>query len=114
MGKSIEIKGLDKIQKNLKSLQREIHKISREQKVPLNNIFPSSFMSKFTQFSSFNEMVNKSPFRVKTEEDFKNIPDKDWDAYVREKTSFNSWDEMLSKAGEQYFGKQIQQAMKKL
>ena len=112
MTSSFEIKGLDKLQNNLKNLQRKIDKISGEQKVSFKDIFPSSFMSKFTQFSSIDEMVNKSPFKVENEEDFRKIPDKEWDVYVREKTPFKSWDEMLSKAGEEYIGKQVQEAMK--
>ena len=51
--------------------------------------------------------------KVESEEDFKNIPDKEWDDYVREKTSFQSWNEMLFKAGEDNLGKQVQEAMKK-
>jgi len=100
--------------KGLENLQRNIEKLSGEQKVTFDILFPTSFMRKHTQFDSINDMVNKSAFKVESEEDFKNIPDKEWDDYVREKTSFQSWNEMLSKAGEEYLGKQVQEAMKKL
>ena len=99
--------------KGLENLQRNIEILSAEQKVTFDKLFPASFMRKHTQFDSINDMVNKSPFKVESEEDFKNIPDKEWDDYVREKTSFQSWNEMLSKAGNEYLGKQVQEAMKK-
>jgi len=114
MTSSFEIKGLNELQNKLNILQRDIDKIAKEEKVTLNDLFPPPFMRKYTQFSSIDEMVKKSPFKVENEEDFKNIPDKDWDVYVKEKTSFRSWDEMQSKAAEEYVGKQVQEAMKKI
>jgi len=113
MTSSFEIKGLDELQNKLKNLQSEIEKLSGEKKVSFKDIFPPPFMRKFTQFSSIDEMVNKTPFKVESEEDFKKIPDEDWDVYVREKTSFKSWAEMQSKAAEEYFGKKVQEAIKK-
>lgn len=113
MASSFEIKGLDELQNKLKNLQFDIEKLSGEQKLSFKDIFPTSFMRRFTQFSSIDEMVKNSPFKVECEEDFKNIPDIDWDKYVKEKTYFQSWDQMLSKAGEEYIGKQVQETMKK-
>jgi len=104
---SFDLKALDNLRQNL-------DKLSKDPRVPFSLLFPSSFMKKYTQFNSIDEMVNKSPFKVESEEDFKKIPDKDWDVYVIEKTSFKSWGEMKSKAGEEYIGKQIHEALKKL
>jgi hypothetical protein len=114
MTSSFEIKGLNEIQNKLNVLQHDIEKITKEERVTLNDLFPSSFMRKYTQFSTINEMVNNSPFKVESEVDFKNIPDNDWDVYVREKTSFQSWNEMKSKAAEEYMGKKVQEAIKKI
>jgi len=114
MSSSFEIKGLGKIQNNLKRSSDEIEKLSGPQNVSFNDLFPREFMSKHTRFASIDEMVKKSPFKVESEEDFKNIPDEAWDVYVRENTPFNSWAEMISKAGEEYLGKQVREAMKKL
>jgi len=114
MSSSFEIKGLDEIQKNLNRLTNEIEKISGPQNVTLNDLFPGEFMSKHTRFSSIDEMVKKSPFKVESEEDFKNIPDEAWDDYVSKNTPFKGWAEMQSKAAEKYFGKKVQKAMGKL
>ena len=93
--------------KGLEKLQRKVDKLSKEQKVSFENLFSPSFMTKYTQFRSIDDMVDKSPFTVESEEDFKNIPDDEWSKFVQERTSFQSWDEMLSKAGEEYLGKQL-------
>ncbi len=59
MASSFEIKGLDELQKKLKNLQLDIEKLSGKQKVFFKNLFPTSFMRKFTQFSSIDEMINR-------------------------------------------------------
>jgi len=70
-------------------------------------------MTKYTQFKIIDDMVEKSPFKVESEEDFKNIPDKEWDKFVKERTSFQNWDEMLAKAGEEYYGKKVKERLEK-
>ena len=105
---TFDLKGLEDLQKNLEGLQCNLEKLAKERKVPYGELLPPVFMKEHTPFGSIEEMVSKSPFKVENEKDFKNIPDRDWDGYVREKTSFQGWGEMLSKAGEEYLGKQVQ------
>jgi len=99
--------------KGLEKLHRSIEAIPTEQNVRFDELFSQSFMTKYTKFESINEMVNKSPFKVESEEDFKNIPDTGWDKYVRENTSFQSWGAMYSKATEEYLGKQVKKQIEK-
>lgn len=99
--------------KGLKRLQRGVERIPKEQEVSFEKLFSKSFMARYTKFKSINEMVDKSPFKVESEEDFKNIPDLEWDKYVKENTSFQNWDEMFSKAGEEYLGKQVKSEIDK-
>jgi len=61
--------------KGLNKLQREIKRIPKKQEVTFDDLFSKYFMTKYTKFTSINEMVDKSPFKVESEEDFKNIPD---------------------------------------
>jgi hypothetical protein len=110
---SFKITGLDEFKKKLNNLNSDIDKLSGEHAISFNELFSVSFMRKHTQFSSIDEMVNKSPFRVESEEDFERIPDAEWDTYVKAKTSFDSWQEMQSKAAQEYFGKKVQAAFKK-
>ena len=108
-----ELKGFEELSKNLEKLTKEIESF-KEQEVSFDELFSPEFMAKYTQFRTINEMVAKSPFKVENEEDFKNIPDEEWDSYVKEKTSFQSWNEMMSQAGEEYLGKKVQQTFGKV
>lgn len=108
-----EMKGLEELSKNLDNLTKKLEPL-KEQEVSFNELFPSTFMMKYTQFKTINEMVEKSPFKVESGADFKNIPDKEWDNYVKEKTSFQSWNEMMSKAGKEYLGEKVQKTFGKV
>ena len=108
-----ELKGFEELSKNLDKVTKEL-KSFKEQKVTFNLLFSPAFMTKYSQFNTIDEMVEKSPFKVESEEDFKNIPDNEWDKFVRERTTFQSWDEMMSKAGEEYLGKRVQQSLGKV
>lgn len=99
--------------KGLNRLQREIKRITKEQEVSFEKLFSQSFMARYTKFKSINEMVDESPFKMENEEDFKNIPDLEWDNYVKENTSFQNWNEMFSKAGEECLGKQVKSEIDK-
>jgi len=109
---SVKITGLDELTRNLNRLTKKIEGATQPRNVQLRDLFNSAFMMKFTSFSSFDEMVKKSPFKVESEQDFKAIPDDAWDDYVRKTTRFQSWDKMMAKAGEEYWGKIVKETMK--
>ena len=108
-----EMKGLEELSKNLDKITKKLESL-KEQEVSFSELFPSSFMMKYTQFRTIKEMVEKSPFKIESEEDFRNIPDKEWDNYVKEKTSFQSWDEMINKAEIEYLGEKVQKVFGKV
>ena len=64
-------------------------------------------MKKFTKLSRFEEFISKSGL-IKSDEKnkleaFKEITKEDLDRYVRENTTiFDSWEDMLKKALEEY------------
>jgi len=108
-----ELKGIKELSRNLDKLSRELDSF-KEQSVAFSELFPAFFMNKYTQFNTIDEMVEKSPFKVESKQDFEKIPDDDWNIYVKETTSFQSWDEMMSKAGEEYLGKRVNQTFGKV
>ena len=57
-----------------------------------------AFLRSCSSFASFVEMVSRSPFTVNSAEDFKAIPDAEWDGYVRQTTRFSYWKVMLQAA----------------
>ena len=104
------LKGFDEVFKKLDKLNKEAESF-KEQKVIFSELFSPAFMNEYTQFNSIDEMIEKSPFKVESEKDFKNI---EWGRYVKSKTSFQSWNEMMSKADEEYKSKRIKQSIGKV
>ncbi len=95
---NIKITGLDKVQRNLRKLERKASELGGQHSVPVRELFPPSFMAKHTKFESIDAMFETSGFKVETAEDLGNP---DWDVFVRSVTNFSDWDEMLTKAGEE-------------
>jgi hypothetical protein len=64
-------------------------------------------MSKYTDFSSFDEMLGGSGFKVETPEDFAAIPDDQWDAFVATRTRFENWKEMRETGAREYVAAKV-------
>lgn len=104
---SFKITGLDKLQKQLKRMEKGAKELERNNQVPFDELFTRSFMLKYSNFSTFDELLEAGNFIVNSQEDFEAIPDEDFDKHVAATTRFQCWENMLSKATEIY-------AMKKL
>ena len=102
---SYENSGLRRLQENLKGL-------SDTRQVPLTEMLSPAFMQHHTRFASFEAMLAASPFSAETAEDFKAIPEDDWDAFVRRETRFHSWEAMQKEAGVQWVKDQLLKGIK--
>ncbi|PKR83615.1 hypothetical protein CWO92_18310 [Heyndrickxia camelliae] len=100
----MKIKGFDKLQKQLKQLERNAKELEQTTSVSFAELFTDSFMKTHT---SFDEMLDKSKFTVETSEDFKAIPDDEWDIYVKSNTEFNTWQDMIDQATEEYIVRKL-------
>lgn len=104
----MKIKGLKELNKRLNDLQSNASRISGHNSVPLNELFTQKFMEKYTKgFKDINAFFDASPFVLENQEDFKAIPEDELDIYVSGNTLFDSWEEMLSKAGSEWTAKQL-------
>lgn len=70
-----------------------------ENEVPFNELFTEKFMRQNTDVDSFDEFLEQSQWEVESQEDFRAIPDDEFDEYVDEHSDFDSWEEMLGTAG---------------
>lgn len=102
-----EMNGLDKLQKDLKNMEKAAKELEGTQTVPFSVLFNDSFMLKYTKFNNLDELFENSAFEVETDEDFAKIPDLEWDNYIKEVTNFDNWEEMMSKAAEIYTLKKL-------
>lgn len=103
----MKITGLKELQKQMDTLSKNVKALDGSHEIPLPELLTPEFLQKHTRVSSHTELIEKSGFKVESAEDFKAIPDEEWDAYIRSISSFKSWHEMLSEAGKAW-------AMKKL
>jgi hypothetical protein len=87
----VDLRGLEQLQRNARALDGTHN-------IPLEELFSPAFMRGCSRFSTFREMLDASPFTVHSADDFRTVPDADWDAYVRQTTRFASWEAMQQAA----------------
>ena len=104
----LHIDGFDELHRNLDKLRKNIESLSGEHEVSFTELFPSGFMARYTNFTSFDDLLTQSGFKVETREDFANIPDAAWDAFIASTTRFVNWEEMQQKAFEEYLQKTVE------
>lgn len=104
---SFKITGFDKLEKQLKQMEKGAKELSKTKHVSFGELFPASFMRKYTSFSSMDELLDASSFKSETQEDFEAIPDDEFDKYIAANTKFKTWEDMLGEATSQYAAKKL-------
>ncbi|MCO1601913.1 hypothetical protein [Desulfosporosinus nitroreducens] len=95
---------LDRLAENLeKNAEKSEQKLGM---VSFTDLFTPSFMSTYTQFANFGELLTVGKFNVNSLEDFMALLNDDFDLFIKKKTKFKNWDEMQSTAVSDYFKKQ--------
>ncbi|SFF72766.1 hypothetical protein SAMN05216353_10724 [Halobacillus alkaliphilus] len=100
-------KGFKKVDRKLKQFERNASKVSGDNELSFEELFPPSFMSAHTNFNSFQEMLDQSPFEVKSQKDFEAIPNYEFDTYISQSTNFSSWKGMQQKAVAEWTSKKL-------
>lgn len=104
---SNKMKGFDKFQKELKKMEQNAKKLSQKKNISFDELFLSKFMKKYTKFSSISELLNDCGYGDLSQQEFKEIPEKEIDAKISERTKFKSWQEMLDTAVADYASSQL-------
>ena len=104
---TFKITGLDKLQKELNDLQKKAEALDGEHQVPFSELFNVSFMRRHTNFESLEALIEAGGFKVETMDDFKAIPDQEWDEHIAKATSFPNWQEMMNEASTEWTKKQL-------
>lgn len=103
----MKITGLDKLQKQLKQMEKGAKELERTKQVAFTELFTPLFMRKYTSFSSFDEFLQSGGFKDDSQEEFEAIPDEPFDSHVANVTTFTDWQDMLGKATELYALKKL-------
>lgn len=95
---TFKLDGFDELLKGLENLEKQAQELDGKQ-IPINDLLNVSFMKKYTSFSNIDGFLEAGGF---SQEDSETIPDDELDVYVRKNTNFDSWDDMLTAAYEEY------------
>lgn len=102
---SFDFKEFENYISNLEKWEKEVKK---DNGVPFNKLFNRDFMKRYTRFMTIDKMFENSGFKINSQEDFENIPDDEWDNFIKNNTSFKNWNQMINKASEVYFNRKME------
>ena len=97
----------DDFLKDITRLQRRLERIEGTQSVSFADLFTDEFMLLHSDFQSISAMLDASGFRVESAEDFAAIPADEWDAFIKARSRFESWEAMRGAAGAEWMSRQL-------
>lgn len=103
----LEMTGLKELERKLSDVKNRATELDGEHQVPFTELFNDSFMDKYTNFSSLEEMFQASGYNIESPEDFKAIPNEPWDEFIKNNSQFESWEEMRNTAAKEWMAKQL-------
>lgn len=87
----------------ISALKKSGHKIKNiDDHYEIEEIFNPVFMSKYTQFSSIEQMLAKSWFVIVEQDDLEKAADPKFNNFVKKNTTFDCRESMLSFAWKQF------------
>lgn len=103
----IQAEGFDEVHRNLENILNKAKKIEGNNKVPLTELLPDSFIKRYTNFKTTQDFVDACEKLLDV--DFLSIDENDekFNQMIKEKTSFDNWNEMINEATTQCVGKKL-------
>ena len=103
----IKIDGIKEVADTLNHLQKNVEELEEKKEISIGELLNEEFMNKYTKWNNFNDFIINSKLvpegtTVLTKEIFEAIPDKEFNEYVTNNSSFESWIEMLQTALKDY------------
>jgi hypothetical protein len=83
---SVEVAGLKELQRKLKDIGDRAQKLQGTTNVPLSELLTVEFLKTRCRFNSLTEMLNASGFVIANADDFKAVPDDQWDEFIKQNT----------------------------
>ena len=75
------------LERQLKEIEKQINEIINDN-LKFSSLFPDSFMRKYTNFSSIDELFSQSGFKRETKKDLAAINEKALDKYIKDNTKY--------------------------
>ena len=91
----------------LEDLARRARELHGQHEISVANLLTPDFLGQCSRFKSADELFDASGFSVQSVEDFKAIPDAEWDTFIGGNTTFANWQDMLNAAVKEWTIKQL-------
>lgn len=96
-----------------KVIENELEKktglrIGEQNEIPFDALFTEEFMRLYTEFVSFEQLLEESPWEVESQDDFWEIPDDPFDEYIDEHTDFPTWEVMSQTAAQRFMQRKLE------
>jgi hypothetical protein len=91
----------------LKKLAENAKKMHGTSEVKFTDVMTPEFISNCSQFENLEQLFDSSGFKVESKKDFAAIPDNEWEEFIVNNTSFDSWEEMQKHAMTAYAKRQL-------
>lgn len=92
---------------DFEDFKKNMAKSDEEHAVPLNELLTNEFIHENTKFDTVYDFFENSGFSIATEEEFAAIPENEMDDFVANNSNFDTWDEMLGSASQEYIFKKL-------
>lgn len=81
--------------------------VNDEDKIPIEELFPEKFMSKYTSYSGINELLEDNSDHINRSSKIRLISNEEFEDTISKNTVFDSWTEMLEKAGNEWIARKF-------
>lgn len=103
----IEVIGLDELTNEFEEMQRNAEEIGGENEIDIYELIDQDFINKYTEFKNIDDIFDSFRLGINSEE-FTSIENsKEWNEYIRSKTKFDSWNDMLGEAIAIFFMRKV-------
>jgi len=93
---------LEHLTENLENTEKSEKSMSM---VSFKDLFTPAFMTTYTDFANFSELLIVGKFNINSLEEFMAILDEKFDKFIKKTTKFQNWEEMQSTAVADYMKK---------
>jgi hypothetical protein len=104
---------IDGFVNKLKEVERDLERaVGGTRNVPLTELMPPAFIRECTdgKFNTIDEITAAYPGEAKTQEELTALlASREWNAFIKANTSFETWDEMMKGAGGHYLTGKVKQ-----
>ena len=100
-------KGVNALERALEDLERNAEASGGTPDIPVAELFPVGFLTRYTDFSSLEAMVQTSGFELASLADVDTIPADAWNKFIARHTQFASWEQMQRTAAVEWAARKL-------